>query len=66
MSSKNQELEKKLVIIDSAGIIPKRSFKYYIKVYSFKFMKKLYLTFSKGKDKNEKLEKFYKKHGSDD
>ncbi len=56
---------KKLVLIDSAGIIPKRAIKYYVKVYSFKLLKKLYTAFSMN-NKEEKLEKFYKKYGSTD
>lgn len=57
---------KKLILIDSAGIIPKRKLNYYIKVYSFKLLKKLYLIFNKGDSKEQKLEKFYKKYGSTD
>lgn len=57
---------KKLILIDSAGIIPKRKLKYYIRVYSFKLLKKIYVAFSKGDSKEEKLEKFYKKYGSTD
>lgn len=64
--SSQTDLVKKLVLIDSAGIIPKRPLKYYIKVYSFKLMKKLYTTFVNGDSKEEKLEKFYKKYGSAD
>ncbi len=56
---------KKLILIDSAGIIPKRKAKYYIKVYWFKMLKKIYLTFPL-KNKQEKLDKFYKKFGSRD
>lgn len=56
---------KKLILIDSAGIIPKRKLKYYIKVYSFKLLKKLYTIFPTG-DKEEKIEKFYKRYGSTD
>lgn len=57
---------KKLILIDSAGIIPKRKLNYYIKVYSFKVLKKLYLIFNKGNSKEQKLERFYKKYGSTD
>lgn len=57
---------KKLVLIDSAGIIPKRKPKYYIKVYSFKLLKKIYVLFSKGDSKEQKIERFYKKFGSAD
>lgn len=56
---------KNLILIDSAGIIPKRKAKYYIKVYWFKMLKKIYLTFPL-KNKQEKLDKFYKKFGSRD
>lgn len=57
---------KKLILIDSAGIIPKRKFTYYIKVYSFKVLKKIYVTLSNGNSKEQKLEQFYKKFGSTD
>ena len=55
----------KLILIDSAGILPKRDLKYYFKVYSYKIMKKIYeiIPFP-GKEK--RLENFRKKHGSDD
>ncbi|HBC31742.1 MAG TPA: alpha/beta hydrolase [Clostridiales bacterium] len=56
---------RKLILIDSAGIIPKRKAKYYIKVYWFKLLKKIYLIFP-AKNKKEKLDKFYKKFGSQD
>ena len=60
------ELVKKMILVDSAGIIPKRKLKYYFKVYSFKTLKKLYsLTFFYI-DKEKRLEKFYKKFGSTD
>jgi pimeloyl-ACP methyl ester carboxylesterase len=56
----------KIVLTDSAGLIPKRSLKYYFKVYSFKLFKKLYITFAKGSGREEKMESFYKKYGSTD
>ncbi|MCM1290639.1 MAG: alpha/beta hydrolase [Prevotella sp.] len=40
MASRHPEI-KKVILIDSAGIKPKRSLKYYLKVYSFKTIKKL-------------------------
>jgi pimeloyl-ACP methyl ester carboxylesterase len=40
--------------------------KYYVKVYSFKALKQIYLMFNKGNDKSQALEKFYKRHGSED
>ncbi|MEL7646617.1 MAG: alpha/beta hydrolase [Sedimentibacter sp.] len=57
---------KKLVLIDSAGIIPKRTLKYYVKVYSFKILRKLYTAFSSEDSREKKLEKFYRKYGSVD
>ncbi len=47
-------------------MIPKRKLKYYLKIYSFKFLKILYTTFVKGDSKEKKLENFYKKFGSND
>lgn len=66
LSGMHEELVSKLILIDSAGIIPKRSIKYYFKVYSFKLLKTMYTTFMKEDTKEKKLEKFYKKFGSED
>jgi len=66
LSSKYDILIKKLILIDSAGLIPKRNLKYYIKVYSFKFLKLMYTTFAKDDSKDKKLENFYKRFGSVD
>lgn len=56
----------RLVLVDSAGIKPKRPLKYYLKVYSYKTAKKTYpLIF--GRKKGEKmLDKWRKKVGSSD
>lgn len=64
--SSRYNVVKKLVLIDSAGIIPKRTMKYYVKVYSFKLLKKIYTVFSSGNTKEQKMEKFYKRFGSVD
>ncbi len=56
---------EKAVLIDSAGIIPKRSFSYKFKVWRYKTAKKLIKLFC-GKKANEKLEALRKKHGSAD
>jgi len=64
LSAHHSDLVNKLVLVNSAGIIPKRTFKYYIKVYWFKMLKKTYLLFNKNNKEN--LEKFYKKFGSTD
>ncbi|MCS7234105.1 MAG: alpha/beta hydrolase [Synergistetes bacterium] len=60
LSALHPEMVEKLVLVNSAGLIPKRSLKYYFKVYSFKLLRRVY-TFL-GKD----LEKLYKRFGSKD
>ncbi len=66
LSNKYPELIKKMILIDSAGLIPKRKLKYYVKVYTFKTLKKLYSMAFFWINKDEKMERFYKKFGSDD
>lgn len=39
LSSKNPSLVSKMVLVDSGGIRPKRNIKYYLKVYTYKFLK---------------------------
>lgn len=57
---------KKLVLVDSAGIKPKRSLKYYFKVYRFKLTKRLVLL-AWGREKgNIAIEKMREKKGSAD
>lgn len=41
LSSTHPQYVDKIVLCDSAGLIPKRSMKYYVKVYAYKFAKKL-------------------------
>lgn len=66
MGSKYPELVDKIVLIDSAGLIPKRGPKYYIKVYSFKTLRYIYKNLFFWIKNEERMEKFYKKFGSDD
>ena len=66
LGSSCPEMVDKIVLIDSAGLIPKRGFKYYIKVYSFKTLRFLYKTFFFWIDSKKRMEKFYKKFGSTD
>jgi len=66
LSTHYDNLIEKLILIDSAGLIPKRNAKYYFKVYCFKLLKIVYTTFVKGDTKDKKLENFYKKFGSVD
>ncbi|SEF52330.1 Pimeloyl-ACP methyl ester carboxylesterase [Caloramator fervidus] len=63
-SSLYPERVEKVVLVDSAGVLPKRTWRYYLKVYKFKLLKKLYLLFN-GNNK-EAVEKFYRKYGSKD
>ncbi len=65
ISASKYNVAKKLILIDSAGIISKRKAIYYIRVSWFKVLKNLYLLFH-GKNKQEKLDKFYKRFGSQD
>lgn len=66
LASKYPQLVSKIVLINSAGLIPKRSAIYYFKVYTFKSLKFLYKNILFWKKDNEKLEKFYKHFGSSD
>lgn len=57
---------KALVLVDAAGIKPRRSYKYYLKVYSFKAAKAFY-RFVLGKEKAEKrIERMRAAKGSAD
>ena len=66
LSSKYPDLFDKLVLIDSAGLIPKRGLKYYTKVYSFKTLKFIYRKMFFWIKNEKRMENFYKKFGSDD
>lgn len=54
----------KIVLIDSAGIKPKRSISYYIKIYTYKIVKKVLKIFPKSLEKTR--EKILNKFGSAD
>lgn len=64
--AKYPELVDKIVLIDSAGLIPNRGLKYYIKVYSFKALRFTYKNLLFWIKDDKRMEKFYKKFGSDD
>lgn len=66
LANKYPDLFKKIVLVDSAGIIPKRGLKYYGKVYSFKTLKLLYRLAFFWMPQEKKMENFYKKFGSKD
>ncbi len=57
---------KKVVLVDSAGIKPKRKLNYYLKVYFFKFIKQIF-SFPFLKSQKEKVTQYFrKKFGSSD
>ncbi len=66
LSSKYPELVDRMVLIDAAGLIPKRGPKYYFKVYSFKALKKIYNSAFFWIDRDERMKSFYTKFGSQD
>ncbi len=55
VASEHKELVKKLMIVDGAGIKPRRTLGYYLKVFKYKQMKK---RVQKGKAPESALEKF--------
>lgn len=64
LSSRNEI--KKMVLVDAAGIKPKRPLKYYLKVYSYKTAKRLFpLLFGKEQG-NRLINRWRKKAGSAD
>ncbi len=64
-ASRHPDVDK-LILVDAAGIKPRRSLKYYFKVYTFKAIKRLYYLIF-GKEKAErKLDKRRAKAGSSD
>lgn len=57
---------EKLVLVDAAGVKPRRSLKYYLKVYSFKLAKKIYPSIVGRKKANEIIEQMRSRRGSYD
>lgn len=65
-AGRNLKPIRKIVLIDSAGIKPKRKLKYYIKVYTFKILKNLLKILPDKKKYNQIREKVLRKFGSQD
>ena len=64
--SSRQEYIDKVVLVDAAGVKPRRKFSYYIKVYSYKILKHL-LPLMLGKQKGgDVLESYRRRRGSAD
>lgn len=57
---------RKMILVDSAGLTPKRSLKYYYKVYSYKTLKKLTKALLGEKKAQKYIEKQVQKRGSAD
>ena len=66
LAGRNLRKVNKIVLIDSAGIVPKRKPKYYIRVYTFKFFKKVSNIFPKTEMFNNIKERMLGKFGSSD
>ena len=65
MGSRREDIDK-IMLVDAAGIKPRRSLKYYFKVYSYKTMKRM-LPLLFGKQRGEKMLDAYRgKIGSSD
>ncbi|MBD5218427.1 MAG: alpha/beta hydrolase [Bacteroidales bacterium] len=65
IASRHPEI-KKMILVDAAGIKPRRKLKYYLKVYSFKLLKKI-LPLIYGKNRGEaKIAEMRNKAGSAD
>lgn len=56
----------RLILVDAAGVKPRRPLKYYLKVYSFKACKRLALTFMPRQKAQEWIERRRSKSGSAD
>ncbi|MBR1654612.1 MAG: alpha/beta hydrolase [Clostridia bacterium] len=63
---RNLRKVNKIVLIDSAGIVPKRKPKYYFKVYTFKAVKNITKLFPKTEMFNNMRERMLGKFGSSD
>lgn len=63
-SSRNKV--KKLILVDAAGVKPRRSLKYYFKVYTYKLGKKLTPLIYGKKGAQERIEQMRAKRGSSD
>ncbi len=64
LASEDKRMFHKLVLIDAAGVKPRRSFTYYVKVYSYKLLKRL--AKCKFLDRTFKLSERQKNAGSAD
>lgn len=66
LGKNHSSIVEKIILVNSAGLIPKRGLKYYLRVYGFKTLKFIYENFFFWIKNEEKMEKFYRKFGSTD
>lgn len=66
IASSRPEIISKVVLVDSAGIKPRRKLSYYFKVWSFKLGKLMMKIRYRGDEYKRKMKKLYKKYGSSD
>lgn len=66
LGHKYPNLVEKIILVNSAGLIPKRGPKYYIKVYNFKVMRFVYKSIFLWLKDEDRVERFYKRFGSTD
>lgn len=66
LSTRYPELIDKVVLIDSAGLIPRRTLKYHLKVKTFKLAKVAWRIIFFWQDDPARMENLYKRFGSDD
>lgn len=66
LASRNQTRVGKMVLVDSAGLIRKKSLKVRLRIRSFKILKRIYQISTFWNRSEDKMEKFYRCFGSTD
>ncbi len=66
LASKYPERIGKMILVDSAGLVKKKSFKVRMKILTFKIVKRIYLALTFWNRSEEKMERFYRRFGSSD
>ena len=66
LAGRNLRKINKIVLIDSAGVVPKRKLKYYLKVYAFKILKNIAKVFPDTELFRNMRERMIRKYGSSD
>jgi pimeloyl-ACP methyl ester carboxylesterase len=66
LASKYPERIGKMILVDSAGLVKKKSFKVRMKILTFKIVKRIYLALTFWDRSEAKMERFYRRFGSSD